>query len=86
MIDLSTYAGVCRQKRHYLGKASRTRLHFDCRRGIANMSLQFEGQTVIVTGVGHGFGRLYATYFASRGANMVVQDGQNPVRGRDYLN
>lgn len=36
--------------------------------------LSFDGQTVIVTGAGGGLGKAYATFFASRGANVVVND------------
>lgn len=36
--------------------------------------IDFEGQTVIVTGAGRGLGRLYALDFARRGACVVVND------------
>ena len=36
--------------------------------------LNFNGQTVVVTGAGGGLGKAYATFFASRGANVVVND------------
>lgn len=36
--------------------------------------LSFNGQTVVVTGAGGGLGKAYATFFASRGANVVVND------------
>ncbi|KAF8322525.1 peroxisomal hydratase-dehydrogenase-epimerase [Clavulina sp. PMI_390] len=38
------------------------------------MSLRFDGQTVIITGAGGGIGRAYSQFFASRGANIVVND------------
>ncbi|KAF8583076.1 multifunctional beta-oxidation protein [Ramaria rubella] len=38
------------------------------------MSLSFKGHTVVVTGAGGGLGRTYAQLFASRGANVVVND------------
>lgn len=34
--------------------------------------MRFDGQAVIVTGAGGGLGRAYATFFASRGAMVVV--------------
>ncbi|KAJ7650353.1 peroxisomal hydratase-dehydrogenase-epimerase [Roridomyces roridus] len=36
--------------------------------------LSFKGQTVVVTGAGGGLGRTYSLLFASRGANIVVND------------
>ncbi|KAF8525833.1 multifunctional beta-oxidation protein [Hysterangium stoloniferum] len=38
------------------------------------MTLSFKGHTVVVTGAGGGLGRTYAQLFASRGANVVVND------------
>lgn len=37
-------------------------------------TVSFEGRTVIVTGAGRNLGREYALAFASRGANVVVND------------
>ncbi|KAI9019635.1 peroxisomal hydratase-dehydrogenase-epimerase [Hyaloraphidium curvatum] len=36
--------------------------------------ISFAGQTVIVTGAGGGLGKAYSLFFASRGANVVVND------------
>ncbi|KIO09122.1 hypothetical protein M404DRAFT_132199 [Pisolithus tinctorius Marx 270] len=36
--------------------------------------LSFKGHTVVVTGAGGGLGRAYSLLFASRGANVVVND------------
>ncbi|KIL64476.1 hypothetical protein M378DRAFT_186727 [Amanita muscaria Koide BX008] len=38
------------------------------------MSLSFKEHTVVVTGAGGGIGKAYALLFASRGANVVVND------------
>lgn len=41
---------------------------------MAGEDLRFDGQTVVVTGAGGGLGKAYATFFGSRGANVVVND------------
>ncbi|KAJ7637705.1 peroxisomal hydratase-dehydrogenase-epimerase [Mycena polygramma] len=38
------------------------------------MSLSFKGHTVVITGAGGGLGKTYSLLFASRGANVVVND------------
>ncbi|KAJ7227125.1 peroxisomal hydratase-dehydrogenase-epimerase [Mycena pura] len=38
------------------------------------MSLSFKGHTVVITGAGGGLGKSYSLLFASRGANVVVND------------
>ena len=43
------------------------------------MALRFDNQTAVVTGASHGFGKDYATFLASLGANIVVNDSFNPV-------
>lgn len=44
--------------------------------------IEFNRQTVIVTGAGRGLGRLYALEFAARGANVVVNDLGGSARGQ----
>ncbi|KAI0075244.1 putative multifunctional beta-oxidation protein [Panus rudis PR-1116 ss-1] len=36
--------------------------------------LSFKGQTVVITGAGGGLGKAYSLFYASRGANVVVND------------
>ena len=43
------------------------------------MALRFDGQTILIIGVGHGLGAHYAQYLAKLGANVVVHDTSNAV-------
>ena len=47
----------------------------------AAQELRYDGQTVVVTGAGGGLGREYALFFASRGANVVVNDLGGSFKG-----
>jgi multifunctional beta-oxidation protein len=38
------------------------------------MTMRFDGKVVVVTGAGGGIGKVYALFFASRGAKVVVND------------
>ena len=48
---------------------------------MSGSTLRFDGQTVVVTGAGGGLGKAYATFFASRGANVVVNDLGGSFKG-----
>lgn len=41
---------------------------------MSKSELRYDNQTVVVTGAGGGLGKAYALFFASRGANVVVND------------
>jgi hypothetical protein len=47
----------------------------------AMSELRYDNQTVVVTGAGGGLGKAYATFFASRGANVVVNDLGGSFKG-----
>lgn len=43
--------------------------------------LRYDRQVVVVTGAGGGLGKAYATFFGSRGANVVVNDLGGSFKG-----
>ncbi|KAI1133606.1 hypothetical protein F5Y10DRAFT_228165 [Nemania abortiva] len=43
--------------------------------------LRYDGQVVVITGAGGGLGKAYATFFASRGAKVVVNDLGGSFKG-----
>jgi len=48
--------------------------------------LRYDGQVVVVTGAGGGLGKVYALFFASRGASVVVNDLGGSFKGEGNSN
>lgn len=43
--------------------------------------LRYDGQVVVITGAGGGLGKVYALFFGSRGASVVVNDLGGSTKG-----
>jgi NADPH:quinone reductase-like Zn-dependent oxidoreductase len=48
---------------------------------LSKSELRYDSQTVVVTGAGGGLGKAYALFFASRGANVLINDVGGSVNG-----